>query len=197
MQISGQLTLQPPGQSSPFFSLRGAIELQITDTQFEFFAFAKLDLSGSSIAKVALIAVDPALAALNYVDVTALFDIQYNTPTPGVAGYLKVDLSLGTGDLSSGLNGVSPNVNFTGSFQLLFNTTESQINYSIPNEFLALLDPTQPSTIVIPAAPPPAPLFTLNEASSTFPDSLTLPTAIGTRQSFPRTGKRSSHRMPA
>ncbi len=174
LQISGQLTLKEGG--STYFSLRGAISVEITNTDFQFFALAALDLSGSSIAKVALIAVNPALAAVNFVDVTALFDIEYGATNPGVAGYLNINLSLGTGDLSSGLNGVSPNVNFTGMFRLMFNTTATQIVYTIPSQFLSLLSPTQPTTITIPATPPPAPLFTLTEASAKFPDTNSLPT---------------------
>ena len=118
------------------------------------------------------------LAAVNFVDVTALFDISYGAANQGVAGDLDIKLSLGTGDLSSGLNGVSPNVNFTGSFQLIFNTTETQIVYTIPSQFLSLLSPTQPTTITIPDSPPPAPLFTLNEANSAFPDAINLPQTI-------------------
>ena len=176
LQISGQLTVAESGTT--YFTIRGAIQIEISNAGFQFFAFAEIDLSGSSLAKIALIAVDPVLAAVTFVNVTALFDIVTQTPAggiPGVAGYLQISLSLGTGNLSSGLNGINPNVNFTGSFQLLFNTTLSEIVYDIPNQFLSDLGPTDPTTITIPATPPRSPLFTLDEPNSKFPDAGTLP----------------------
>ena len=197
LQVSGQLTLMVtlPGQAKPslFFSMRGAVQIQISNAGFQFFAFAKLDLTGSSLAKVALIAVNPALAALNFVDVTALFDIETQNPDPandpqwipGLAGYLKIDISLGTGNLGTGLNGLSPNVNFTGSFQLLFNTTLADLTYTIPNQFLNLLDPTSPTTIFVPGTPPQTQLFAVPEPNSNFPDANTLPTKVATAVALP------------
>ncbi len=191
LQLSGQLTLTATisGTKQTFFSIRGAIQIQISDSGFQFFALARLELGGSSLAKVALLAVDPALALVSSVDVTALFAIETD-PTgagaiPGVAGYLKISVSLGTGNLGSGVNGLSPNVNFTGSFQLLFNTTLADFSYAIPNQFLPLLDPTDPTTIVVPAGPPQADLFSVTEANATFPDANSLPQKVAAAVALP------------
>ncbi len=193
LQVSGQLTLHPKGQSQ-FFSLRGAIAIQISSSGFQFFALAELDLTGSSLAKIALVTVVPELANVQFVDVTALFDIATQDPDPvnfpnglpGIAGYLNIEISLAKGNQGLQLNGISPSVNFTGSFQLLFNTTLATLTYSIPNQFLSLLNPNEPTTITVPAAPPQSPLFMITEPNSTFPDSSTLPVAPGTAVAVPQ-----------
>ncbi len=198
LQVSGELTIAPATTDSnpnptPYFSIRGAVQIQISSSGFTFFAFAKLELTGGALAKYILLEVDPVLAALNFVDVTALFDIEFQNPDPahnpdwipGIAGYLKVNLSLGTGNLSSGVNGVSPNINFTGSFQLLFNTTLGGLMFTIPNQFLNLLDPTDPAQILIPAGPPQASLFSKTESNSSFSDASSLPQRIASPVALP------------
>src|SRR5262249_24208511 len=68
---------------------------------------------------------------------------------PGVAGYLKVGSSAGLG-----LPNVGSLFSIKGSVSVMFNTTRQEQNFKIPDAFLPLLHPGDPTTITIFAAAP-------------------------------------------
>ena len=146
-------TADPIASRPTYFSIRGGLELSINENGFQFFAVAKIEIQDSPLVKAALFAVAPPLALLQEASILGVISMTTGGGGIGLAGQLDITFSIGAGDSQLGLGGVSPSVSLTGEFKLLFNTTEQQFTYDIPQEFVSLLDPHDPTEIVLPAAP--------------------------------------------
>ena len=129
LQIVGQFTVKDPtqtdrpvGNRDTWFSIRGGLQVKISPEGFEFFAIAKLDLSINSVAKLALVAVNPVLLGVSEVDILGFFVIRNDGR---IAGTLDVKINLSTGFDQYGLNDI-PDISFSGNFRLVFNSTLKQ-----------------------------------------------------------------------
>ena len=71
---------------------------------------------------------------------------------------LELGVDLGLGDIDTDSDG-SAEVSFTGAFKLVFNSLFEEFRFDVPDEFLGLLDPGDPTTIVIPESPSEEILF--------------------------------------
>ena len=177
LQLVGEITIKNPLDTNPnigardtWLSIRGGLQIQISSDGFEFFVLAKLDLKIPSFAKVALIVVNPALALVNEVDIIGVFVLRTglgdNNDEFGIAGMVEVKLDLG---VDFGVAGVTANVgsfSFTDTFKLAFNSFLEEFRFDIPDAFLGLLDPGDPTAILLPAGPSDSVAFILSSEDS-------------------------------
>ena len=134
VQLAGLASITPPGTSTPLVSLSGGFYLSINPGGLTVYATASLSYG-----------VGPA--QLTYGQATGLIIIQTGlTPgtNPGVAGYLTV----GAG-ANLGLPGVGSLFSISGTVSVMFNTTLQDQAFKIPDAFLPLLKPGDPTTITI------------------------------------------------
>ena len=91
-------------------------------------------------------------AQLTYGEATGLIVVSTGLEAgrnPGVAGFLTVGASAGIG-----LPGIGSLFQIKGSVSVMFNTTLQEQTFKIPDAFLPLLKPGEPTTITIHAAAP-------------------------------------------
>ena len=139
VQIAGAASITPPGTSTPLVSLTGGFLLSLNPGGMTIYATASLSYGAGP-------------SSFTYGEGTGLLIIQTGlTPgrNPGIAGYLTV----GSGaDL--GLPGVGSLFSISGSVSVMFNTTLQDQVFQIPDAFLPLLKPGDPTSITIYASAP-------------------------------------------
>ena len=139
LDLVGQLKLTVPGTSLTLLTLNGGFFLHIDPSAFELYETAELSFG-----------VGPA--QIVYGSTTGLLEIITGIgtgATPGVAGFFQVSKSAGVG-----LPNVGTLFQATGTVSVMFNTTFQDQSFKIPDAFLPLLNPGDPTTIPIFAAPP-------------------------------------------
>ena len=139
LELVGQLRLRVPGSSTDLLRLQGGFYLSINPTRFQIYATAELSF-GIGDAQVVY-----AQASGLLVVVTGLGSGE----NPGVAGRLKVSQSAGIG-----LPDVGDLFSASGTVSVMFNTTFQDQSFRIPDAFLPLLHPGEPTTIEIYASQP-------------------------------------------
>ncbi len=139
IQETGSLELRPPGSTSDLAELQGGFYIQLNPTEFDIFAVATVSLgSGSS-------AVTLGQATGLIVAQTGLGAGQ----NAGVGGYLSI------GESSNiGLPDIGSLFQASGSVTVIFNTTLQTLTFNVPQAFVPLLNPGDPTTFTIYAGAP-------------------------------------------
>ncbi|HXG48652.1 MAG TPA: calcium-binding protein, partial [Methylomirabilota bacterium] len=133
IEIVGGLRVRPPGAESDLFRMEGGFFLKINPQRFEVFATASLSYGIGA-------------AQITYGEATGLL-VVVTQPTrpgeiPGVAGSFKVSSSAGIG-----IPNVGDLFSIEGSVTVSFNTTLADQTFTIPEAFLPLLKPGDPTSI--------------------------------------------------
>ncbi len=139
LEVVGQARVRPPGTSTDLVRLQGGFFLSIDPAKIQIYATAELSFGLGD-------------AQLTYGAATGLIVVSTGLEAgrnPGVAGYLTVGASAGLG-----LPGVGSLFQVKGSVSVMFNTTLQDQTFKIPDSFLPLLKPGEPTTITIFAAAP-------------------------------------------
>src|SRR4051794_1362516 len=135
LELVGQARIRPNGTTSDLVRLQGGFFLSIdasANPRFELYATAELSFGLGD-------------AQLTYGSATGLIIID----SSGIAGMLNV--SAGG---SVGLPNVGTAFSVTGSVSVMFNTTLHDKTFQIPDDFLPLLHPGDPTTLTIFSAAP-------------------------------------------
>jgi len=139
IELVAQMRLRPPGLDTDMFRMQGGFYLAINPYRFEIFATAELSFGLGD-------------AQITYGQATGLIVVVTGLEPgriPGVAGMLNVGSSA-----DIGLPNVGNLFSISGSVSVMFNTTMQDQSFDIPDAFLPLLDPGDPTTIEIFGAAP-------------------------------------------
>jgi len=138
VELVGQLRVRPPGTTTDLVRLQGGFFLSIDPAKFQIYATAELSFGVGD-------------AQLTYGQATGLIIVRTGTDgaNPGVAGMLTVGSSAGIG-----LPNLGNLFSVSGSVTVMFNTTRQDQVFQIPDDFLPLLHPGDPTTITIYASSP-------------------------------------------
>src|SRR2546425_1666067 len=139
LELVGQLRIRPPGTQTDLVRMQGGFFLSINRERFELFATAELSF-GIGDAQITF------GAATGLIIIVTGFTPGQNA---GVAGFLKVSASAGLG-----LPGLGDLFKISGSVTVMFNTTRQDQVFHIPEAFLPLLKPGEPTVIEIFASAP-------------------------------------------
>jgi len=139
LELVGQVRIRPPGAQTDLVRMQGGFFLSINPERFELFATAELSFGVGD-------------AQITFGAATGLIVIvtgQTPGQNAGVAGFLKVSSSA-----ALGIPGVGDLFKISGSVTVMFNTTRQEQHFQIPQAFLPLLHPGEPTVIAIFASAP-------------------------------------------
>ncbi|HEX4527586.1 MAG TPA: hypothetical protein VH108_12695 [Gaiellaceae bacterium] len=133
LELVGQLRVRPPGTTTDLIRLQGGFFLSIDPAKIQIYATAELSFGVGD-------------AQLTYGQATGLIIVRTGTDgaTPGVAGMLTVGSSAGLG-----IPGIGSLFSISGTVSVMFNTTKQDQVFQIPDDFLPLLHPGDPTSITI------------------------------------------------
>ncbi|HEX6130266.1 MAG TPA: hypothetical protein VF044_00950, partial [Actinomycetota bacterium] len=138
LELVGIARVRPPGSTTDLVRLEGGFYLSIDPAQLQLYATASLSFGVGD-------------AQLTYGEATGLLVVTTGLDgrNPGVAGLLTVGSSAGVG-----LPNLGTLFSVSGSVSVMFNTTLQDQVFQVPDAFLPLLDPGDPTTITIYGAAP-------------------------------------------
>ncbi len=133
LELLGQLRVRPPGTSTDLVRLQGGFFLSIDPAKIQIYATAELSFGVGD-------------SQLTYGQATGLIIVRTGSDgaNPGVAGMLTVGSSAGIG-----IPNLGSLFSISGSVTVMFNTTLQDQVFQIPDDFLPLLHPGDPTTITI------------------------------------------------
>ncbi|HEY6226375.1 MAG TPA: hypothetical protein VI282_04555, partial [Verrucomicrobiae bacterium] len=137
LELAGQAKIRPPGSSTDLFKMNGGFFLKISAKRFELFVTAELSF-GIGDSQITYSKVSGLLMIIGVPEHPELGEI------PGVAGRFRVSASAGIG-----LPNVGDLFKVSGSVSLMFNTTMADQDFTMPDSFVPLLDPGEPTVIHI------------------------------------------------
>ena len=138
LEVVAQLRLRPPGMDSDLFRLNGGFYIKINPERFELFVTAELSF-GAGDAQVTYAKVTGFLVIVTGLD-------GYGNVRPGVTPGVAGVFTMGAG-ADIGLPNIGEIFSASGSITIMFNTTMQDQNFNIPDSFLPLLKPGDPTVI--------------------------------------------------
>ena len=138
LELAGKAAIRPPGTSTDLVRLTGGFFLSLSPGRIQLYVTASLSFGIGD-------------AQLTYADSEGLILISTGLDgrNPGLAGLLSISASAGIG-LPASIGDFS----ISGSVSVMFNTTKQDQIFTIPDSFLPLLKPGDPTQIKILASAP-------------------------------------------
>ncbi|MHC4396737.1 MAG: hypothetical protein ACYS1A_13895 [Planctomycetota bacterium] len=139
VEIAGMLAVRPAGIN--LFEMSGGFYLSLGVERFEIFAMAELSFFGITYSQSRGLLV-------------VVTGLGQNDPYPGVAGYFEIGMGASLEDLGLPVD-LNPNIfRASGKISVVFNTTLQDQIFTVPDSFLPLLEPGDPTSIEIYKAAP-------------------------------------------